>query len=145
MRLLTTTLVAAALLASSGVLAAEPFTGEWKIDLRTPAERRSGADCGGAGFKLVQDGDRITGSHWMVTVGCGRQNEGGDETVVGVVRRGEAILTVTSGRNGEVVRGRATREGPNLRWRVVEELKPGDTEGDSGLILHRGLLRRAGK
>ncbi|MDB5907799.1 MAG: hypothetical protein JWP34_1913 [Massilia sp.] len=69
-------------------------------------------------------------------------NEGGEGSVTGVVRRGAAILTVTSGRNGETVRGRATREGANLRWRVLKELKRGEPEGDSGLILYEGLLRR---
>jgi len=139
---LTAVLIVAAAVLSPALADAPAFTGEWQIDLRTSAERRAGIDCGAAGFKLAQFGDRITGSHWMVTPGCGRENEGGDETVVGVVRDGAALLTVTSARNGEVVRGRATREGPNLRWQVLEELKRGEPEGDSGLILHKGLLRK---
>lgn len=53
-----------------------------------------------------------------------------------------ALLLVTSGRNGEVVRGRAIREGSNLRWQVLEQVKPGEAERDTGLILGRGLLRR---
>lgn len=142
MRSFQACLVVAALLACSSALAGEPFSGEWEIDLRTPVERGAGVDCGAAGFKLVQAGDTITGTHWMITAGCGRQNEGGDGTVVGVVRGGVATLTVTSARNGEVVRGRARREGTNLRWRVLEELNLGEPEADSGLILHQGLLRR---
>lgn len=132
----------ATLLAAGTALAEQPFTGEWEIDLRSPAERKAGAECGTASFKLTQTGEKVTGDHTMATVGCGRLNEGGEGTVEGVARGSTAILVVTSGRNGEVVRGRATREGSSLRWQVLEELKAGEPEGDSGLILHRGTLRR---
>jgi hypothetical protein len=133
------------LLVVGSASAEEPFTGEWAIDLRTPAERKAGAECGAANFKLTQMGDRVTGEHSMATVRCGRVNEGGEGTVAGVARGNTAILVVTSGRNGQAVRGRATREGSSLRWQVLEELKPGEPEGDSGLILHRGILRRIGQ
>jgi hypothetical protein len=142
---LRATVLCGAVATSSCALAGAPaFTGEWQIDLRSPAQKRAHVDCGAAGFKLEQSGDKVTGTHWMVTPGCGRENEGGDETVSGVVRDGAATLTVTSGRNGEVVRGRAKREGSSLRWQVLEQLKPGEPAGDSGLILHQGLLRRVG-
>lgn len=121
---------------------AGPFDGTWTIDLRSPVEKKSSADCGLAVFVLKQSGREITGNHQMATVGCGRLNEGGDDTVRGTARGNSAELTVTSGRNGEVVRGRATRVGNSLRWNVTEQLKPGDPEGDSGLILHHGTLER---
>jgi hypothetical protein len=73
---------------------------------------------------------------------CGRLNEGGEGTVQGVARSSSAVLVVTSGRNGQVVRGHAIREGSSLRWQVLEELEAGEPEGDSGLILHRGILRK---
>jgi hypothetical protein len=122
--------------------AQHPFTGEWEVDLRTPAQKRAGAECGTANFKLDQTVDKVTGDHSMAIVGCGRLNEGGEGTVEGIALGSTAILVVTSGRNGEVVRGRAVREGSSLRWEVLEQLKPGEPEGDSGLILGRGLLRR---
>lgn len=133
----------ASLLGAGAALADDPFTGHWEIDLRTPAQRKAGADCGGAYFKLREAAGRVSGEHAMATVGCGRLNEGGEGTVAGTARGNTAVLLVTSGRNGEVVRGRATREGSNLRWQVLEQIRPGEPEGDSGLILHRGLLRRS--
>lgn len=139
-------LIAVMLLVASAAGANDaPFSGMWEIDLRTPAEKSSGIECGYAGFKLAQSGDKISGDHWMFTASCGRMNEGGEGSVTGVVRGGVAILRVTSGRNGQIVRGRATREGANLRWKVLEELKVGEPEGDSGLILNQGVLRRKGR
>jgi hypothetical protein len=130
------------LLVAGAAFAQQPFTGEWEIDLRTPSERKAGVECGTANFKLTQSGEKVTDDHTMATAGCGRLNEGGEGTVEGLARGNTAILIVTSGRNGEVVRGRAIREGSSLRWQVLEELKAGEPEGDSGLILHRGILRR---
>ncbi|WP_431096746.1 hypothetical protein [Polaromonas aquatica] len=125
-----------------GMVHAAPFDGTWTIDLRSPAEKSSKAECGIAAFVLKQDGKRVTGDHQMATAGCGRVNEGGEDTVEGIARGNSAELTVTSGRNGEVVRGRATRVGSFLRWKVTEQVKPGEPEGDSGLILRRGILKR---
>ena len=124
-----------------GVVHAAPFDGTWTIDLRSPAEKSSKAECGIATFVLKQDGKRVTGDYQMATVGCGRLNEGGEDTVEGTARGNSADLTVTSGRNGEVVRGRATRIGNVLQWEVTEQVKPGEPEGDSGLILWRGTLK----
>jgi hypothetical protein len=135
--------ICAGLLTEGNVAAEQPFTGTWVIDLRTSAEKKAHAQCGTATFELTQDGEKIMGEHSMATVGCGRLNEGG--TVEGFARGNTAVLTVTSGRNGQVVRGRATREAERLRWQVLEELKPGEPEGDSGLILHRGVLRKVSK
>jgi hypothetical protein len=81
----------------------------------------------------------------MATVGCGRLNEGGEGTVEGIASGKKAVLLVRSGRNGEVVRGRAVREGANLRWETIEQVKLGEPEGDSGLILGRGVLHRVAR
>ena len=121
---------------------AAPFDGTWTIDLRSAAEKMSKAECGMATFVLKQDGKQVTGDHQMATVNCGRLNEGGNDTVQGTARGNSADLTVTSGRNGQVVRGRATRTGNFLRWKVTEQIKPGEPEGDSGLILWQGTLER---
>ncbi|WP_342117560.1 hypothetical protein [Pseudoduganella sp. OTU4001] len=120
------------------------FAGEWEIDLRTPAEKDARAECGSASFKLRQTGGTITGET-MATVGCGRMNEGGEATVEGTATGNTAVLNVTSGRSGEVVRGWAVREGDNLRWETIEQIKAGEPEGDSGLILRSGLLVRSEK
>jgi hypothetical protein len=119
-----------------------PFTGTWTIDLRTPEERKRKVECGLATFELVQTGDLIIGDHSFSTVGCGRLNEGGPETVKGVVVGKTAVLTVTSGRNGAVVMGKATLSGNRMHWKILHEIKPGEPEGDSPLILGNGTLRR---
>ncbi|WCD77870.1 hypothetical protein [Pseudomonas sp. TUM22785] len=116
------------------------FTGSWYLDLRTPEQIQAKAECGGAGFELVQQGNTVTGTHYFATVNCGRINEGGE--VKGTVTGSEAVLYVTSGRNGAVVRGRATLQGEQLRWQTLEEIKEGVPEGDSGLVLGDGVLER---
>lgn len=119
-----------------------PFTGTWSIDLRTPAEKKDKVECGTAVFKLSQTGSKIVGDHSMATPGCGRMNEGGEASVKGLVVAGTAVLTVTSARNGQIVLGSAKVHGDSLHWQVSEEIKPGEPEGDSGLILQGGVLRR---
>lgn len=126
-------------------VAAKGFSGKWEIDLRTPQERKQLLECGTASFKLSQRGEKVSGEHSMATVGCGRLNEGGEGSVSGVARGNTAVLTVTSGRNGQVVRGTAKLEGATFHWRTQKELKPGEPKGDSGLILGSGVLKRVAK
>jgi hypothetical protein len=127
---------------SVGSLAADAaFTGAWKIDLRTADEKAAKVQCGEAGFELVQLGKRVAGSHWFVTAGCGRQNEGGEGTVRGVVVGNVAVLVVTSSRNGAVVLGTATLEQGALRWEYMDEISPGEPETDSPLILDSSVLQ----
>jgi hypothetical protein len=117
------------------------FSGVWTKDLRSKAEIKSKAECGNAVFELKQTGDQITGSHSFATVGCGRLNEGGDGTVRGVVVGDVAVLTVISGRNGAVAIGKAKRQGNVLYWQYLDEVKPGEPDGDSPLILNSTTLR----
>jgi hypothetical protein len=119
-----------------------PFSGTWTIDLRTPAEKKRNAECGRATFTLSQTKDQITGDHSMATQNCGRMNEGGSGTVTGLVIGTTAVLVVTSARNGQIVLGAAKLKGESLLWQAREEIKPGEPQGDSGLILDRGLLTR---
>jgi hypothetical protein len=119
-----------------------PFTGTWSIDLRTPAQRNEKVECGTATFKLAQTGTKIVGNHFFATAQCGRLNEGGARTVKGTAVGGTAVLVVTSGRNGQIVLGSATVRAGALHWQVTEEIKPGEPDGDSGLILHKGVLQK---
>jgi hypothetical protein len=119
-----------------------PFTGTWSIDLRTPAQKKEKVECGAATFKLVQTGTKIVGNHFFATPQCGRLNEGGEATVKGIAVGGTAVLVVTSGRNGQIVLGSATVRAGALHWQVTEEIKPGEPDGDSGLILHKGILQK---
>ncbi|HEY9101941.1 hypothetical protein [Chitinimonas sp.] len=125
------------------VLAADAdFSGRWFIDLRSKEERKAKVECGSAEFYLVQKGKKITGQHTFATPQCGRMNDSEEETVKGEVIGSTAILTVTSGRNGAVVRGKAVLQKGALHWQVLEEIKAGDVEGDSALILEKGILVR---
>jgi hypothetical protein len=137
-------LVALAITSLSQAARAEAptFSGDWILDLRTPVERQRNLECGIAEFNLTQQDNRIIGSHSMATVGCGRQNEGGEKTVTGIVINETAVLVVTSGRNGAVVMGTATLQGGALHWRTLEAIRAGEPEGDSPLILGKGVLTR---
>jgi len=121
------------------------FSGNWKIDLRTAEERRQNFDCGSATFELLQVGEKISGNHNMSTPRCGRVNEGGPGTVKGIAVGSTAILVVTSGRNGAIVLGRAKLNRGLLQWEATEEIRAGEPEGDSPLILSKGMLIRLGK
>ena len=121
--------------------AGEPFNGNWHIDLRNSSERRQGAECGAAEFKLTQSGDVVAGTHTMSAIGCGRVNEGG--AVKGVVIGNTAVLVITSGRNGAIVMGTAKHSEGNLVWRTVDEVSTGNPDGDSPMILGAGLLVRS--
>lgn len=117
------------------------FSGRWTADLRTPTERSQNLECGVAEFDLTQQGNRLTGSHSMATVGCGRQNEGGGETVKGVIVNKTAVLVVTSARNGAIILGTATLRDGLFHWQTLEQIHAGEFVDDSPLILSKGILR----
>lgn len=127
-------------MAISACAAEVDFTGNWSIDLRSKAQRNRGIECGRASFSLSQVGNKISGDHAFSTPGCGRLNEGTEGAVKGVVIGSTAVLVVTSGRNGAVVMGIAKRNGNLLHWNTEEEIRPGEPEGDSSLILGKGVL-----
>ena len=144
MHKLYSTLVGFLLAASSNnaLAVSVDFSGSWSIDLRTPAERQRKVECGIATFKLSQVGAKIVGDHIFATANCGRINEGGPEAVKGVVIGSTAVLVVTSGRNGGIVMGKASIKNGFLHWQTLEEIKPGEPQGDSALILGKGVLSR---
>lgn len=118
------------------------FEGNWVIDTRT-AEEKAQTDtysCGRGYFELNQIGNEIVGTHSYYVPNCGRINEGG--AVVGTVKGSEAILYVTSGRNGAVFKGRATLKNNLMYWVTIKQIKDGDIEGDSPLVLSKGILHR---
>jgi hypothetical protein len=121
---------------------ANPFTGTWFIDLRTPSEKRAMVECGSATFQLTQIGTKVVGNHSMATPRCSRLNEGGDGTVKGVVIGKTAVLAVTSARNGQIVLGSAMVKSNALHWSVSEEIQQGSPDDDSGLILRNGVLQK---
>ena len=133
------------LLSTSLAEAAPNFSGSWSVDLRSAEEKRNNVECGAATFDLVQSKNEIIGNHAFATPGCGRLNEGGEGTVKGKVKGSVATLTVTSGRNGAVFVGTATLKGNTIAWAVSKQLSSGVPEGDSPLVLQKGVLIRAVK
>jgi hypothetical protein len=121
--------------------AVSDFSGEWEITL---CDNGKSKPCGSAYFSLLQYGTRICGDHMFFTADAGRMNEGDPGSVIGVVESDTAVLLVRSGRNGALVRGKATRVGKDLRWQTLEELEPGEPAGD-GLILGEGILKRGSR
>jgi hypothetical protein len=59
------------------------------------------------------------------------------------VVNGVAVLVVTSGRNGAAVMGIAHLKNGALHWKTLEDIRAGEPEGDSPLILNYGILTRA--
>jgi hypothetical protein len=114
------------------------FAGRWTIDWRTPQQRLKKIECGTATFDLTQAGDRIAGMHSYATIGCGRLNEGG--AVHGIAVGKTAVLVVTSGRNGDIVVGKAKRSGNGLEWEISDWVTA--TGIDEALILQKGILAR---
>ena len=132
--------IVASLFAGATYAKTEDFSGTWYIDLRSKVERQEQKDCGGAYFALTQVGDSITGNHTFATVGCGHLNEGGENSVKGIAVGSTAVLVVTSGRNGAIVMGKAVKRHHLLYWTTLDEIAPGQGEGDSPLILDKGVL-----
>jgi hypothetical protein len=95
-------------------------------------------DCESYSFELRQAGDQVCGQHSGSTRQLSQLNEGGP--VRGIVVGKVAVLTVTSGRNNEIVIGKATLRGKDLFWQQSATVKEG--EGDIGLIFGGGILKR---
>jgi uncharacterized protein len=114
------------------------FSGKWELDFRGSPD----LECGFAVFSLRQYDHWISGTHDMATIGCGRLNE--DGAVVGVSDGADAILIVTSGRNGAIVVGKAQRREKRLLWKAQSSLSRGAPDGDD-LILKSGKLIRSGQ
>lgn len=134
-------LIALLALASASSGAVPDFSGEWEIALCYNGKDNP---CGSAHFSLLQYGTRICGDHTFYTAGAGRMNEGTPGSVRGTVEGDTAVLVVRSGRNGALIRGKATRVGNDLRWQTLEELETGQPVGD-GLILGEGVLKKESK
>jgi hypothetical protein len=116
------------------------FNGTWTLDLRSTEEKRKGMECGLATFSLKQNRNKVSGTHSFSTPNCGRMNEGGENSVKGIVIRQTAVLVVTSGRNGEIVMGTAQLHKNRLFWKTEEILRHAEPEGDSPLMLNAGVL-----
>jgi hypothetical protein len=127
-------------LASVGMCAEEVnFEGTWVIYIGPKSQRET--ECPRAVLTLLQERDRLCGNFTFATPTCSRVDEGDPPSVKGIVVDSTAVLVVTSGRNGAIVLGKATRKGDTLHWTTLEEIKAGEPERDSPLILDKGTLK----
>lgn len=99
------------------------FNGTWST--RWCDRTRPDLDCGGFRVTLVQKGDTLCGDFSGALVNL-RQVDEGD--LSGRVEDGVALLDVRSGRNGSIVRVRATRRGPDLHWKDEGTLREGGSD-----------------
>lgn len=124
---------------SDGEKTIPAFSGQWHLEL---CDKSISEECGGFTVYLIQTGEKICGDHFFATPGRGRLNEGAPRSIIGSVTEGNvANIEITSGRNGAVFSVRATRDGDSLNWEVMKEVKRG-LEGDSALVLDKGILRQ---
>lgn len=118
---------------------ADAVTGAWHVDWCEAGQAR---DCGGFTAYLVQDGDRICGSHFGMDARGNRMDEGDAASVTGRVAHGTADVEIRSGRNHGLFRARMTRVAQGLSWIYSAEVQPGDN-GEPALIPDRDVLRPA--
>lgn len=94
---------------------------------------RPDSECGGFTALLVQQGDRLCGRFSGVRPGVTQVDEGGPQSVRGLVVNGTAVVAAMSGRNEGTYLVRLDREGQHLRWRLLEQVGSPDN-GDIQLI-----------
>ena len=94
---------------------------------------RPDSECGGFTALLVQQGDRLCGRFSGVRPGLTQVDEGGPQSVRGLVVNGTAVVAAVSGRNEGTYLVRLDREGQRLRWRLLEQVGAPDN-GDIQLI-----------
>lgn len=94
---------------------------------------RPDGECGGFTALLVQQGDRLCGRFSSARPGLTQVDEGGAQSVRGLVVNGAAVVAAMSGRNEGTYLVRLDREGQDLRWRLHEQVGAPDN-GDIQLI-----------
>ena len=99
------------------------FTGSWAV--KWCVKDRPGP-CGGFKVFLIQEGDRVCGTHYGEDLRANRIDEGSPSSIVGSAIGSTAILVVTSGRNNGVYLVKATRKGTSIDWRMIETIADGN-------------------
>lgn len=101
------------------------FTGSW--DVKWCVKDRPGP-CGGFKVFLIQEGDRVCGTHYGEDMRANRIDEGNPTSIVGSAIGSTAILAVTSGRNNGIYLVKATRNGSSINWKMIETIADGNNE-----------------
>ncbi|WP_313343637.1 hypothetical protein [Stenotrophomonas sp.] len=112
------------------------FSGGWSVkwcDRSNPT-----LDCGGFNISLVQEGNRLCGDFGGALVNLRQIDDG---QIVGTVVGDTAVLTVQSNRNNSITLVRAELQSTTLKWRAVDQVRPGDN-GDTDVIATNDVLVR---
>lgn len=114
------------------------FDGDWSVQWcdKTSPE----AECGGFHLSLVQQGDRLCGTYDGARVRLSQLDEGGARAIRGVVIGNDAVMSIESGRSGDIYLVRARVRGDKMHWRIVDTVH--DNEGDIDIIALDDTLRR---
>jgi hypothetical protein len=115
------------------------FSGTWSVQWCSKTE--PSLDCGGFNVSLVQRDESICGDFGGALVGLRQVDEG---TVVGSAVGYAAILVVESQRNQAIALVRAERSGDTMRWKVVDDVKRGNSDIDV-IALDDTLIRDGAK
>jgi hypothetical protein len=115
------------------------FEGVWSKEWCEKAQPER--ECGGFTAYLIQDGDRLCGRFSAARPGLTQVDEGNPRSIRGLLFEKAAVVGVTSGRNEGTYLVRLDREGPNLRWRLREQVE-GPDNGDIQLLALDDVLAR---
>jgi hypothetical protein len=112
------------------------FSGGWSVKWCDRSNPK--LDCGGFNISLVQEGNRLCGDFGGALVNLRQIDDG---QIVGVVVGDTAILTIQSNRNNSINLVRAELQASRLKWRVVDQVRQGDS-GDTDVIATNDELVR---
>lgn len=112
------------------------FSGGWSVKWCDRSNPK--LDCGGFNISLVQEGNRLCGDFGGALVNLRQIDDG---QIVGVVVGDTAILTIQSSRNNSINLVRAELQASRLKWRVVDQVRQGDS-GDTDVIATNDELVR---
>ncbi|MDD5364487.1 MAG: hypothetical protein PHR30_04045 [Gallionellaceae bacterium] len=119
-----------------------PFTGVWESEHCVVDHERQ--HCPGLTLVLVQEGQRLCGSHFAATPDFSRVDEGVPSSVVGTAIGQEAVLFVASGRDPTNYLARVSLTSNGLVWHLVERLVDGGDIGPPVIALAGTLHRSSG-
>ncbi|HZX81611.1 MAG TPA: hypothetical protein VFE72_11745 [Lysobacter sp.] len=129
--------------ASTGIAdpasAATRFAGAWKVDWCGPGQRD--ADCAFFTAYLVQDGDRICGTHYGADARQNRMDEGAMPSILGTARADVASIEIRSARNDSLSRARLDAVPGGIRWTTLDSPQDG-VNGEPAFVPDRDVLRR---
>ena len=115
------------------------FAGAWKVDWCDAGQRDT--DCATFTAFLVQDGDRVCGTHYGADARQNRMDEGGMPSIVGSAKGDTATVEIRSGRNHSLTRARLDASSGAIRWTTLD-IPEAATNGEPAFVPDRDQLRK---